>query len=82
MPPSHDSGLFHEIVHGLSKIVEPFMRPINVVSKALSDRLEHWLSRKPKALRNHPFTTFILVPRMARRRSGDAIDVYGGLHAR
>jgi hypothetical protein len=46
--PPHDPGFLKEVAHSLSKIVEPFMRPINVVSQAISDRLEHWLSRKPK----------------------------------
>src|SRR4029077_15928132 len=45
---STEPGLIQEVVHGLGKIVEPLMRPINVVSHAISDRLEHWLSRKPK----------------------------------
>jgi hypothetical protein len=45
---AHGPGLIEEVIHGLGKIVEPFMRPLNVVSRAISDRLEHWLSRKPK----------------------------------
>lgn len=46
--PPHDPGFLKEVAHTLSKIVEPIMRPINVVSKAVSERLEHWLSRKPR----------------------------------
>jgi hypothetical protein len=48
MMPPHEPGLIQDVAHGLGKIVEPLMRPINVVSHAISDRVQHWLSRKPK----------------------------------
>jgi hypothetical protein len=56
--PTHEPGLIQEVIHGLGKIVEPFTRPLNVVSHAISDRLEHWLSRKPKLyVTIHPQTS-------------------------
>jgi hypothetical protein len=45
---ANEPGLIQEVIHGLGKIVEPFMRPLNVVSHAISERLAHRLSRKPK----------------------------------
>jgi len=44
----HEPGLWQEVIHGIGKIVEPILRPLNVVSCAISDRLDHLLSRKPK----------------------------------
>lgn len=48
MATPHEPGLIQDVIHGLGKIVEPFMRPLNVVSHAISERLTHWLSRTPK----------------------------------
>lgn len=45
---THEPGLIQDVIHGLGKIVEPLLRPLNVVSHAISERLAHWLSRKPK----------------------------------
>ena len=53
--PPHDPGLVKELTSALGKILEPFVRPINVVSQAMSDRLERWLTRKPRLyVRFHP----------------------------
>ncbi len=55
----HEPGLIQEVIHGLGKIVEPFIRPFNAVSHAISERLEHWLSRKPKLfITFHPHPRF------------------------
>jgi hypothetical protein len=55
-PP--DPGIVKEVTHSISKIVDIFTRPFEVVSKAVADRLERWLKRKPKLfVRFHPQTT-------------------------
>jgi len=46
MTPS-DPGLLKEAAHSITKIVDIFTRPFEVVSKAIADRLERWLRRKP-----------------------------------
>lgn len=57
-PPPHNGGLVAEVRHLLEKLVEPLLRPINVVSEAWSNRLKHALRRKPKLfVRFHPQST-------------------------
>jgi hypothetical protein len=59
MTTPHDPGFIKEVTHSISKIVDIFTRPFEVVSKAVADRLERWLKRKPKLfVRFHPQTTF------------------------
>lgn len=52
-PP--DLGFWKEVAHAVSKIVEVFTRPFDVISNALSGRLEILLKRKPRLFVNfHP----------------------------
>jgi hypothetical protein len=55
----HDTGFIKEVTESISKIVSIVTRPLEVVSKAVADRLERWLKRKPKLFVSfHPQTTF------------------------
>ncbi len=53
--PPIEPGFWKEVTHILSKMVDVFTRPLDVVSNALSGRLEILLKRKPRLYVNfHP----------------------------
>ena len=54
VPPT-EPGFWKEVTHTLSKIVDVFTRPLDVISNAVSGRLEILLKRKPRLYVNfHP----------------------------
>jgi hypothetical protein len=62
VPPQ--PGFWKEVAGALTKIVEPFTKPLGVVSNAVSKRLEILLKRKPRLYVNfHPTTSlWCLIP--------------------
>jgi hypothetical protein len=57
--PLPEPGFWKEVTRALSKVVEVFIRPLDVVSNALSGRLEILLKRKPRLFVNfHPMSAF------------------------
>ncbi|MGD1216199.1 MAG: hypothetical protein ABR861_14565 [Terriglobales bacterium] len=57
--PPTEPGFWKEVTHTLSKIVDVFTRPLDVISNAVSGRLEILLKRKPRLYVNfHPMSAF------------------------
>ena len=78
--PATEPRFWKEVAHTLSKIVVVVTWPLDVISTAVSGRLEILLKRKPVCeLSPHVSVLVTLVRR--RGEEGDADVVHGGLLA-